>query len=600
MLDGFGSHTNNLPANQLRYDNKILSLKEEGDSSHVNQAYDRLTAKSDKHIHRKSLAYLSQDKRYNSQLINQTDLVHCGLACVRHTRDNPDIWEKSYIATNTKPSDMMPFAEFCKKIEGHLTGSDSYEISQAVDKYSLLPSFWQAMEPAMKRKAVEIVTKYEGNAWKIDCVMELHRALSIPLGELPSLQPCIVCAIEDPSHLDRGFEEDAPTAPVPDEITEVEENRKTANDGLTLYMRDPPGVTGLPLFEHHVEHLRWRYTHREKEFGISKHLDVVVKDDEQRSLLTMSDVDRAKGLLMFELNEGGASLRKTAKRRLDNLGQIKSFSSFINNPERLQAMKHRLELQMSIGHAAEIAEKQAAKKKSKTLGELESEVPKAIELFLGGKIKAKAFTIKCISALLSLVFKVDIPSTIKKKDALIEFLNAKHSEHPNVLEEARAKYAAQIEAAPPVPPLPPTATTPPPASDASEHDSNHAAMSPNFFGDKNESDSESDDPIPAPDGSYSRWLYSHAAKEVGNLAGFVQITALELSLLVIQCIEKARGDKERYARKSAFTQLLSKTLAEKDRYLKFLISFINPIAEKVQDLVNDEGLNEKGIRDIIS
>jgi hypothetical protein len=38
VFDGYGPHTMSLPAMQLRYDSKILSLKEEGDSSHVNQA----------------------------------------------------------------------------------------------------------------------------------------------------------------------------------------------------------------------------------------------------------------------------------------------------------------------------------------------------------------------------------------------------------------------------------------------------------------------------------------------------------------------------------------------------------------------------------
>jgi len=38
IFDGFGAHLASLPALRLRYESKILCLKEEGDSSHVNQA----------------------------------------------------------------------------------------------------------------------------------------------------------------------------------------------------------------------------------------------------------------------------------------------------------------------------------------------------------------------------------------------------------------------------------------------------------------------------------------------------------------------------------------------------------------------------------
>jgi len=48
LLDGFKSHENVLNAHKLRADNLIIFLKEESNSSHVNQGYDQLTAKNDK------------------------------------------------------------------------------------------------------------------------------------------------------------------------------------------------------------------------------------------------------------------------------------------------------------------------------------------------------------------------------------------------------------------------------------------------------------------------------------------------------------------------------------------------------------------------
>ena len=45
-LDGFGSHVNVHSTQQIFSDHKILIIKEEGDTSHVNQAYDQQVAKS--------------------------------------------------------------------------------------------------------------------------------------------------------------------------------------------------------------------------------------------------------------------------------------------------------------------------------------------------------------------------------------------------------------------------------------------------------------------------------------------------------------------------------------------------------------------------
>lgn len=166
--------------------------------------HDRETAKSDKQAHRESLNWLMQDKTFNSNMLDQRDLVCTGMAAVRKSCDNPSVWENSFRATNTKPSEMIPFADWIKKIELHLTASDSYKLIQnygEVDKHSLLPPFWQAMEPEKKRLAVDIVKKHEGNAWGAECIKELMSALSVLITELPALQTCIFCAMDDPSHL---------------------------------------------------------------------------------------------------------------------------------------------------------------------------------------------------------------------------------------------------------------------------------------------------------------------------------------------------------------------------------------------------------------
>jgi hypothetical protein len=42
IIDGFGAHTSSAKAMEIYADRKILLLKEEGDSSHVNQSYDQV------------------------------------------------------------------------------------------------------------------------------------------------------------------------------------------------------------------------------------------------------------------------------------------------------------------------------------------------------------------------------------------------------------------------------------------------------------------------------------------------------------------------------------------------------------------------------
>ena len=71
IFDGFGAHLTNLNALKQRADAKILSIKEEGDSSSYNQAYNKHVAKSDKHHQRRSLTFMCGMKKRNSNLIDQ-------------------------------------------------------------------------------------------------------------------------------------------------------------------------------------------------------------------------------------------------------------------------------------------------------------------------------------------------------------------------------------------------------------------------------------------------------------------------------------------------------------------------------------------------
>ena len=71
-MDGFASHLNVREALEIFDQFKILLLKEEGDSSHVNQSYDQLVAKQDKLL---TKTYLGMFRTYLKGNIDQYLLV---------------------------------------------------------------------------------------------------------------------------------------------------------------------------------------------------------------------------------------------------------------------------------------------------------------------------------------------------------------------------------------------------------------------------------------------------------------------------------------------------------------------------------------------
>ena len=149
IFDGFGAHLNNLPSLKKRVIHKILSLKDEGDSSSFNQAYDREVAKANKNIQRMNLSYLRQDCRYNQSIVDQWKLLCCGLAAVRHTAHHPEIWDGSFRAVNLHPKYQISFEAWCKKLEPFMKAADSYDLIAHSNNHfnvsTLLLLMWQTM-----------------------------------------------------------------------------------------------------------------------------------------------------------------------------------------------------------------------------------------------------------------------------------------------------------------------------------------------------------------------------------------------------------------------------------------------------------------------
>ena len=202
VFDGFGPHTSNVKAMQIYADAKIRLLKEEGDASHVNQAYDQEVARADKRSSRGALAFVRSTTALTRHVVDGWCLVHVCLAVLRALE--PDAWISSFKKVNLHPHHRVGFVEWCKRIEHFLVGGKDIKEEELTDNYTLLPSFWHGTAPNEKMRVMKI---YEENdsAFSTQCIEQLRRELGFPLSDMQDLRLCIELATEDPSHLDRGF-----------------------------------------------------------------------------------------------------------------------------------------------------------------------------------------------------------------------------------------------------------------------------------------------------------------------------------------------------------------------------------------------------------
>ena len=131
------------------------------------------------------LLYLRYDCQFNCNIIDQWKLLCCGLADVRHTDKHPEIWDGSFQAVNLHPKYQISFEAWCKKLEPFMKAADSFNLvahsNNNFDVCTFLQGIWQAMSPSEKQSAVDIVQRYDKNAWSVECCHDLMRALKVSL-----------------------------------------------------------------------------------------------------------------------------------------------------------------------------------------------------------------------------------------------------------------------------------------------------------------------------------------------------------------------------------------------------------------------------------
>ena len=424
ILDGFGAHLNNYEALKMRADAKIISIKEEGDSSSINQAYDKQVARSDKQQQRKNLGYLRQLKGQN-RFVDQWSLVHVGMAAVRYTKEHPELWVNSFIAVNLHPRHMLSFEDWCKKIAPFMHASDSFNlvVQDNVDEYQLLPLMWQSMSSEEKRTAVSVFEKH-GKSWTVDCIVELKEALNLQLSDMSALQVAIWLAVDDPSHIERGVEDiDLGAEGLPAEVVAVEANRQTATHDLSMFQLKPPGMKGMVLYEHAIGFRLREFSKdgKRKDHKISDAVGVLspIKGypKHQEEFFEVDYHHVLEKDLMDSVGNGN-NMQQAARARLDNTGQVKAHCMFINGPERLQRIVDKAQLAESVGCVQEVQRKEAAQKAAGERDKLAPLLEPAIQMFRNGDTGKRPFTINHIKALLFFAFAIEPKKSGKKADWL--------------------------------------------------------------------------------------------------------------------------------------------------------------------------------------
>ena len=266
IVDGFGPHTSSLKAMEIYNSHKILLLKEEGDASHVNQAYDQHVAKADKRSMRGSLTFLRSSTRLTKNVVDGWQLVHVALAAVREL--DAQLWIDSFRKVNLHPHHRVDFAEWCKTIDHYLQGGQSFKVEAQLDEYALLPSFWHGMEPEEKKLAMSILERHQ-STFSVACVRALHSELHVPLADMQNLRVCLELAENDRSHLDRRLPEKRAAADEPEAITAARTTVTDLDAGLRSFCLHPKRANGEQLlsgaakFEHLTKLARRSVSERE-------------------------------------------------------------------------------------------------------------------------------------------------------------------------------------------------------------------------------------------------------------------------------------------------------------------------------------------------
>ena len=409
------------------------------DVGHVNQAFDKFVAKSDKINMRHVLDLLRRTTAVTKGVVDQWGLIHVGLAAVRACEART--WIASFIACNLNPLHRISFGEWCIKISSFLEGGQSFKDPGPIDKYAMLPPYWHGMIPEEKGKVFRVIEKH--GAFSVPCVMELGTECNIPMTEMQHMRLCYEVAKENPVHLTLGL----PVAPAARTISPEEAAAaaalKSANHGLRFFNLKPPGIIGLELFEHMSGYAR-RHS-KDSTFEPSAHLDLEMSK-KQKEILNPSAQDLTMREIMKDAGGDGAKM-KHAKRKLDVLGiTVRAHSGIANNPERLKRLKAVHKLAESMAEISRLKNKDRDTKKTQATNSLHDIAPAAL-LKLRTKLNDATKIHKKEICAIALRYFGSTLADSQKKPKLVEALQALIEENPCTLDDVVFDDEMELEEA---------------------------------------------------------------------------------------------------------------------------------------------------------
>ena len=209
-LDGFGSHVNVLRTHEIFSRNKMLVIKEEGDTSQVNQAYDQQVAKDDKTHMRAAVDALSPAL---GMKMDQWYLIV--IAIHAQNRIKKESWIDSFKKVNMHPHTRVPFNEWIKKLDerGFLSAEKFFE--KRTTLYDAMPACWKRLTIELRQSVMVTIREIYRSApadekvWTKQNVLRL--AKFVKLDDVFKLRGCFLTANIDPSVIVRVEEESTST-----------------------------------------------------------------------------------------------------------------------------------------------------------------------------------------------------------------------------------------------------------------------------------------------------------------------------------------------------------------------------------------------------